>query len=580
MTPRLRATLALLLLLALGAVWLYLYRNTQAVDPARHGRVLDAIRDARQLDADWNVDMLKSLAEIHRNYDVLATSIARMAAIQEELAAAARAGGGPQSQKAQAAVDDVLARKADAIEQFKSIDALLKNSLRYLPTAHGQIQPALRRADAALESDLSALVAGVLKYQVLPDEGTADALRAALPALRASARGLAPALRDGVDNLLVHVEAVLRERARQAALMSDLAQLPVAPKLDALGVAFTARFDLDLQRQAQFQQYLLAYSALALAAMACAIGFVLYRGATELRRMNDVVRRTTAALKDSETQLVHAEKMSMLGEVVSGIVHEINTPLGYLRSGLESSRDNLDAVLQPHAFHTGRLLALLQLPERDEAAVVEQTARVEALQHRLGEHRILEETGTLLDDGIEGVRQINETVVNLLNFSRLGRTQMAGCRIETGLESTLKLASHFLSGRDVVRQYGTTPAIRCDLAQLNQVFLNVIKNAAQFTPLDGKITVSTSPLAGAGVRVDIADNGAGIAPEELPRIFEPFYTSRKDDGGTGLGLSISQKIVESHGGRIEVVSRPGQGAMFSILLPAAPPALLQGATAS
>jgi len=573
-TARLRVALALLFLLALGAQWLYLYRNTQPVDPARHGRVLDAIRSARQIDAEWNLDMLKSLAEVHRNYDVLAASMARMAAIQELLAAEARAGGGPRVEKAQSAVDDVLALKAERIEQFKSIDALLKNSLRYLPTAHRQIQPALRRADAALESDLSALVAGALKYQVLPDEDTAEALRAGLPALRVSARGLSPELREGVDHLLVHIEAVLRERSRQAALMGELAQLPLAARLDRLGAAFTVRFDSELQRQARFQQYLLAYSALAFAAAAGAIGFLLYRGATELRRMNEMVRQMTAALRQSESQLVHAEKMSMLGEVVSGIVHEINTPLGYLRSGLQSSRDNLDEVLQPHALHTGRLLALLRSDRPDPLALAQQTAQVDGLQQRLVAQGILEETGALLDDGIEGVRQINETVANLLNFSRLGRTRVAGCRVEAGLDSTLKLASHFLSGRRVVRRYGTTPEILCDLSQLNQVFLNVIKNAAQATGPDGEIVITTSPAPDAGVRVDIADNGAGIPAQDLPQIFEAFFTGRRDDGGTGLGLSISQKIVESHGGRIGVVSRPGLGATFSIFLPPLPPASL------
>ena len=577
MTPRLRAALAFLFVLALGAQWLYLYRNTQAVDPARHGRVLDAIRNARQIDADWNLDMLKSLAEVHRNYDVLAAPLARMTATQELLGVEARAGGGPRVEKAQAAVDDVLARKTEYIEQFKSIDALLKNSLRYLPTAHGQLQPVLRRADAALESDLSALVAGVLKYQVLPDEGTAAALRGALPSLRANARGLAPALRDNIEHILVHVEAVLRERARQAALLEDLAQVPVAAKLDALGAAFTVRFDAELQRQARFQQYLLAYSALALVAAACAIGYVLYRGATELQRMNEVVRQATTALRQSETQLVHAEKMSMLGEVVSGIVHEINTPLGYLRSGLESSRDNLDAVLQPHAFHTGLLLGLLQAEAPDPAALAAQAARVDSLQQKLAAEGILEETGTLLDDGIEGVRQINETVVNLLNFSRLGRARVTGCRVETGLDSTLKLASHFLASRRVVRRYGATPEIQCDLSQLNQVFLNVIKNAAQATQPDGEIVITTSAAADAGVRVDIADNGAGIPEQDLPQIFEAFFTGRKEDGGTGLGLSISQKIVESHGGSIGVVSSPGLGATFSIFLPPVPPPALHAA---
>lgn len=577
MTSRLRATVALLFVLVLGSAWIYLYRHTQAVDPARHGQVLDLIREARQIDAEWNVHMLKSITELHRNYDGLARLAGRMAPVQAELAAQVQASRSAQVEKAHTAVEDLLLRKLEQVEQFKSVDAVLKNSLRYLPTALGHLQPSLRRADAALESDLSAFVAGLFKYQILPDEGTAEALRAAVPTLRAAGRGLGPSLREALDNLLTHGEAVLGERARQAMLMAEVAQLPVPEKLDALGAAFTARFDLELQRQAMFQQYLLWYSAVALLGLASAIALVVYRGATELKRVNELVRQTTAALAQSETQLVHAEKMSMLGEVVSGIVHEINTPLGYLRSGLESSRNNLDTVLQPHAAETQRLLELLRAG--DTGAVARQAARVEALQATMAQQSILQETGALLDDGIDGVRQINETVVNLLNFSRLGRSRVAACKVEAGLDSTLKLASHFLRTRHVQRRYGATPEIQCDLAQLNQVFLNIIKNAAQATPpAEGEITITTSVATGARVRIDVADNGRGIAEADLPRVFEAFFSGRADDGGTGLGLSISQRIVEGHGGTIEVVSKPGQGSTFSIFLPLVPPPSLSAGT--
>jgi len=575
MTHRLRLALAFLLVLPLGLVWLYLYHHSQAVDTASHGRVLERIREVKQIDANWNVDMLRSLADLHRNYDPLTRSLERLAEIREELLVRARATRSVKVEKAHAHVEETLARKLELVERFKSQDAVLKNSLRYIPTAHSQLQPGLRLGRPGLEGDVGNLVAGVLKYQVLPDPATAEALRAAAPALRTAARSLAPATRDALANLLDHTEAVLHGRAVQATLLAQMAQLPVTQRLDALAATFTARFDEELRRQAEFQRYLVYYSGFALLLIAAAVGLMLRRGATEFRRMAQAVEQAKAALRQSESQLVHAEKMAMLGEVVSGIVHEINTPLGYLRSGLESSRQNLEALLRPYAAQTARLLQLLRDPQPDALALGEQIERVQALQDRLQRADTLDETATLLGDGIAGVQQINETVVNLLNFSRLGRSRVAHCRVETGLESTLKLASHFLAHQHVVCQWGETPEIECDLSQLNQVFLNIIKNAAQATPASGgEITIATSVAAGGRLRVDIADNGIGIAPQHLPRVFDPMFTMREDGAGTGLGLSISQRIVHNHGGTIEVVSAPGHGTTFSVLLPVAPSPLL------
>jgi two-component system NtrC family sensor kinase len=311
-----------------------------------------------------------------------------------------------------------------------------------------------------------------------------------------------------------------------------------------------------------------------------AIGVLLLRSANEFRRMARAVDEATQALHQTEIQLIHSEKMAMLGEVVSGIVHEINTPLGYLRSGLESGRENLNSMLRPHAEQTQRLLELLGQASPDPAALREQVARVDGLQGRLRRSEVLEETSTLLSDGIDGVQQINETVVNLLNFSRLGHSRVVRCRVEGGLESTLKLASHFLKTRQVVRRWSETREIECDLSQLNQVFLNVIKNAVQATTANGVITLTTSMVAGPRLLVEIGDNGVGIEPRDLPRVFDAFFTTRADGGGTGLGLSISQKIVHGHGGTIEVRSTPGQGTTFSILLPVKPPASLYAGPAA
>jgi len=137
---------------------------------------------------------------------------------------------------------------------------------------------------------------------------------------------------------------------------------------------------------------------------------------------------------------------------------------------------------------------------------------------------------------------------------------------------SLGLARHMLKAVKVTRQFGEIPAVTCAPSQINQVFLNLITNAAQaLPPTDGEITLTTRADKG-GVAVEIADNGKGIAPEVLPKIFDPFFTTKEIGKGTGLGLSISYKIVEQHGGRIEVASEAGKGARFTVWLPQKPPA--------
>ncbi|MBI2771118.1 MAG: hypothetical protein HYX47_15955 [Burkholderiales bacterium] len=579
---RLRLALFALFLAALTAVWAYLFVNTRVVDSARQNQILGLVKQLKQLDSEWNVDVLKSQIELNKNYDPLVRPISQMAAIAEQLKA--EAGGSAEAHKALDALNEAIARKTAIVDRFKTQNAIIRNSLRYIPTAHGEIQDLLRseRGTAAanpkagaLELAISDLVGEILKYNAVPDVDSAREVEMSIARMRDSAQGY-PSIRESVENLLTHAGIVLRQRTRQVELLAQISQVPMAQRIDAVALAFGNRFDMELAGQAQFQQLLIYYSGFALLAIATAIGIVIYRSRTEFRRMALVVEEARAALRQSEAQLVHAERMAMMGEIVGGIVHEINTPLGYLRSGLQSARDNLESVLLPYTTTTGRLLALLRMPPgQDRSEVQEIYDQARAMQAELAELDLLQETTALLEDGIAGVHQINETVVNLLNFSRLDRTRITRCKVEGGIDSTLKLASHILKNKKVVKSYRNTSEIYCDLSQLNQVFLNIIKNAAQATPMEGgEIVIETLMADPDTLVVDITDNGAGIAPATLPKIFDAFFTTKKEGSGTGLGLSISKRIVDSHGGEIRVDSTPGTGTTFSIRLPVKPLASL------
>jgi len=191
---------------------------------------------------------------------------------------------------------------------------------------------------------------------------------------------------------------------------------------------------------------------------------------------------------------------------------------------------------------------------------------------KLQQQHVLDDLNELVKDGLFGTEQVAEIVSNLKNFSRLDRSKVAQFNLNDGLNSTLLLAKHLLKSVTISKHYESLPDITCSPSQLNQVFLNLITNAAQAMAQErGTITLVTR-LAGEGVAVEVIDDGQGIPLDILPKIFDPFFTTKEIGKGTGLGLSISYKIIQQHGGTIKAESQPGLGTKFSIWLPIKPPA--------
>jgi two-component system NtrC family sensor kinase len=166
-------------------------------------------------------------------------------------------------------------------------------------------------------------------------------------------------------------------------------------------------------------------------------------------------------------------------------------------------------------------------------------------------------------------------VVNLKNFSRLDRSKVASFNVNEGIISTLLIAKAQLHDVTVDRHFGEIPSITCSPSQVNQVLLNLVTNAAQaLDKPEKKIAVTTRREGVDSIAIEVADNGKGIPPAILTRIFDPFFTTKEIGKGTGLGLSIAYKIVAQHGGRIDVKSQPGEGTVFTVVLPMKPPAEL------
>lgn len=254
-------------------------------------------------------------------------------------------------------------------------------------------------------------------------------------------------------------------------------------------------------------------------------------------------------LRDAQSQLVQSEKMAALGALVAGVAHEINTPLGSIHANADVSRRALGIIKD-------------SLGEANEFVTSSKSGRFLRALHILEDSNNTTLTAT---DRIVGI------VRSLRNFARLDEAELKSVNIHDGLESTLTLVYHEYKNRiKIVRDYGELPPITCFPNQMNQVFMNLIVNAIHATPKEGTITIATR-ASDQHYTVAISDTGVGIPEELLPRIFDPGFTTKGVGVGTGLGLSIVYKIIQAHGGRVDVESIPGQGTTFTITCPVSVP---------
>ncbi len=268
--------------------------------------------------------------------------------------------------------------------------------------------------------------------------------------------------------------------------------------------------------------------------------------------------------RQSEVQLMQAEKMSSLGQMVAGLAHEMNTPLGFVRNNLELLEAKHNEIKDLIGQYEKLRSQIMYGSPNDVAMILSQIDQASAKV----KNRLYEQSSSLFRSSIEGIDRIQDLVLNLRNFSRLDEATMKLTNINESLDSTLKIAGHlFKGGIQVVKEYGVLPSIMVSPAQINQVFLNIITNAVQaVNEHTGKIVIRTVAQHGK-VIIIIADNGKGISPENLKRIFDPFFTTKDVGQGTGLGLSIAFKIIEKHKGTIDVQSQVGKGTEFIITLP-------------
>jgi two-component system, NtrC family, sensor kinase len=289
----------------------------------------------------------------------------------------------------------------------------------------------------------------------------------------------------------------------------------------------------------------------------------------KIEAQNSELKNTLKRLEDTQAQMIQSEKMASIGQLAAGVAHEINNPTGFVSSNLKTLLDyqqDLSGLIgKYHEFVAG--LQKNGNSGKLPADLEQNIQELKAYEDDIDIEYVLEDITDLIGDCREGTDRIKKIVLDLKDFAHPGEDKIQTLDINSGLESTLNVVNNELKYKATVQKvFGDIPAIKGYPQQLNQVFMNILVNAAQAIEKKGEIVVRTS-LVEDQVEVKFSDTGCGISPENQQKIFDPFFTTKDVGKGTGLGMNIAYNIVKKHHGTIAVDSQVGKGTTFTIRIP-------------
>lgn len=278
------------------------------------------------------------------------------------------------------------------------------------------------------------------------------------------------------------------------------------------------------------------------------------------------LQKTHQELQKAQAQLLQSEKFSAIGQLAAGIAHEINNPLGFINSNLQT--------LEKYVDHYTQLLGILNrlekaLKDGDKERAAEVVSSWQKIRKETDFEFIGGDVGNLLKESREGAAKISKIVYDLRAFASPDKGMSDYVNLELLMESMLNISWNELKYKaQIIKHFGNVPPIMCNPQKIGQVFVNLLINAAHAIPGKGFITIKTRETE-EHVCIDVTDTGCGISPENITRIFDPFFTTKPAGRAVGLGLSISYDIVRRHGGTITFESEEGKGTTFTVLLPKA-----------
>jgi signal transduction histidine kinase len=569
---------------ALVGVLAFLFVRSEPLGVATDAHAVTILREMRYLDARLDAEALARANDLAQDAEGMRRAAAgpdRTALFESPLRQLANEA--PHSEAARE-LPRLRAALADKQHAYDDLEAAHRRSRLALDeferTAGGTATPG---AEAA-RGDRFALLLGHLddafRHSDVRDfDHASGGLAPLAAALGPAAAG--PAAREIAAHAVLAAQGFLGARAAESAAWQRYRFATAGEKIALTGRTLARDIAATLADKERWRFYLYAYAA----ALLVALGYAGVRSATVRRALaterdahqrraaehSEAADAAVARLDAAETRLIDAQKMSVLGRMVAGVAHEIDGPLARTKASLEEARRRLPDVREA-CESADRLVELLAAPTSDAAAIEAARAELARRLDELRDFRALDRLHAMAWDGAAGIDEALVLASHLRSFSRPDASRVTGFNVNDGVAATLLIARPLLRRVDVDKALGPVPSITCSPAQLSQVLLAMVTNALEAIDKPrGRLTIATRPAGPASVAIDIADNGRGIPPDQLPRIFEPQDGAPGARRGGGLGLATARTIVQRHGGRIDVKSEPEVGTTFTITLPVEPP---------
>ena len=277
------------------------------------------------------------------------------------------------------------------------------------------------------------------------------------------------------------------------------------------------------------------------------------------------LKKTLTYLQNTQSQLVQSEKMASIGQLAAGVAHEINNPVGFVKSNLGTMNEYREDIVKL-LHHYQILEAALDKEVHGNGYIQKAREGIQSVKDEIDLDFIMDDYANVINESLEGIARVAKIVVDLKDFAHVDKAELEHVDINEGIESTLNIVWNELKYKaEVIKDLGDIPQVKCYPQRLNQVFMNILVNAAQAIEKKGEIRIATRALDGQ-VEISISDTGAGIPKENLSKIFDPFFTTKEVGKGTGLGLNMAYNIIQKHNGTIDVESEVGKGTTFVIRL--------------
>ncbi len=562
------------MLAAVAGSWLFYYKGTLPDNDAISQDITERLLTIDGYDSKVSEYALRSRFNLDSNYDRLARSSSLLDKSIEEMKNTyfleMDVVNNVLHKKFQEYKNEIEIKK-DLIENFKSHNSVLRNSEKYAPMA-GQELMAIAEKENLLESVklYNDVIKELLQYSLLDEITSKERLKLLMPKLNQSEKKMPEYSLTASIEFINHVNTVIAEKDMTDNYLSKALASTSDTSLASLSKAWKNWLNESNKTIENFNKYVFWYIAFLLVSIAYIIWNLvsLYKSLDQqvIERTNEV-RVAFEELKNSEKELNKSQEMASLGKMAAGVAEEINTPLDYVSNNVDTIRLNmgdLDEILKCIALISDEFQK-----KSDERRNLPKIIKNMVLAYRsLRKRETISEIEGLLKGSSYGLNEISELVSSLKDFSRLDKANIKTANIHTNLDESISLCSNLLVQREIIRKYSEEmPLIECQASKINQVFINIISNAAKATSNDkGVIHIETGFTDGFAI-IEISDNGVGINEESMLHIFEPFYTTHDIGEGAGLGLSISQKIMRSHGGTITAESKVNSGTKIVINLP-------------